>query len=129
MNLIKVGFPLPLGLVYTNRRSFVSLDNLVDLILLCVNHPRAANQTFLVSDGKDLSTTELLTSISNALNRPVRLLPVPMGFLSFILTILGRRVVAQRLLGSLQVDSSKTSMLLDWYPPVSVDDALRRAVA
>ena len=121
------GFPLPLGAVTANRRSLVGLDNLVDLILTCVKHPKAANHTFLVSDGEDLSTTELLQRMGKAMNRPARLLPVPVSLLFFSARLLGKAAVAQRLLGSLQVDISKTCELLDWKPPVSVDEGLRRA--
>jgi UDP-glucose 4-epimerase len=120
------GFPLPLGEITANRRSLVGLDNLVDLILTCLQHPKAANQTFLVSDGEDLSTTELLQKIGKAMNRPARLLPVPVRHLAFAASLLGKKAVAQRLLGSLQVDISKTCDFLDWRPPVSVDEGLRR---
>lgn len=125
---VRRGMPLPLGAVTQNRRSLVGLDNLVDLILTCVDHPKAANQTFLVSDGEDLSTTELLQRMGKAMNRPARLLPVPASLLAFAARLLGKKAVAQRLLGSLQVDISKTCELLDWTPPVSVDEGLRRAV-
>lgn len=125
---VRRGLPLPLGAVTHNRRSFVGLDNLVDLILTCLQHPNAANQTFLVSDGEDLSTTELLQRMGKAMNRPARLLPVPVSLLAFAASLLGKTAVAQRLLGSLQVDISKTCDLLDWKPPVSVDEGLRRAV-
>lgn len=128
MRCLSRGQPLPLGAVFNNLRSLVGLDNLVDLILTCVKHPKAANQTFLVSDGEDLSTTGLLQRMSKALNRPARLLPVPPGLLVFAASLLGRRTVAQSLLGSLQVDISKTCKILDWKPPVSVDEGLRRAV-
>lgn len=122
------GVPLPLGAVTQNYRSLVALDNLVDLILTCVEHPKAANQTFLVSDGEDLSTTELLQRIGKAMNRRTRLLPVPTDLLAFAARLLGKTAVAQRLLGSLQVDITKTCELLDWKPPVSVDEGLRRAM-
>lgn len=121
------GLPLPLGAATANRRSLVSLDNLVDLILTCVNHPRAANQTFLVSDGEDLSTADLLRRIGSALNQPACLLPVPVSILRFTSRLLGKTAMVQRLLGSLQVDINKTCALLDWLPPVSVDEGLRRA--
>lgn len=127
MHWLSRGLPLPLGSVTTNRRSLVGLDNLVDLILTCVDHPKAANQTFLVSDGEDLSTADLLRRIGKALNRPARLIPVPVSMLNIALSLLGKRAIAQRLLGSLQVDISKTCELLDWKPPVSVDEGLRRA--
>ena len=99
----------------------------MDLILTCLQHPKAANQTFLVSDGEDLSTTDLLQRVCKARNRPALLLPVPISLLAFAAPLLGKKAVAQRLLGSLQVDISKTCELLDWKPPVSVDEGLRRA--
>ncbi len=125
---VRRGLPLPLGGVYHNRRSLVSLDNLVDLILVCAEHPKAANQIFLVSDGEDLSTTELLRRIGRALNQQARLLWVPAGVISFIAGLLGKKMIAQRLLSSLQVDIGKTCELLDWKPSVAVDEGLRRAV-
>lgn len=127
-NWVARGWPLPLGGVIYNRRSFVALDNLVDLILTCVTHPNAANQTFLVSDDEDVSTLDLLKKIGKAMNRPVHLLPVPVALLEFAANLSGRRDVAQRLLGSLQVDISKTCEQLSWKPPVSMSEGLRRAV-
>ncbi len=124
MNWLCMGVPLPLGAIH-NKRSLVSLDNLVDLIVTCIDHPAAANQTFLVSDGEDLSTTELLRRMSLALGKPARLLPVPAALLGSAAAMLGKKNVAQRLCGSLQVDISKTRELLGWAPPVSVDQALR----
>ena len=97
--------PLPLGAV-NNRRSFVSLDNLLDLIVTSINHPAAANQTFLVSDGEDISTTEFLERIGNALDRPARLIPVPPRLLQWAAKLLCKEHVAQKLLGNLQVDIS-----------------------
>jgi nucleoside-diphosphate-sugar epimerase len=127
VHLVDRGFPLPLGAVRSNRRSLVGLDNLLDLIHTCLDHPRAANQIFLVSDCEDLSTADLLMRIGKALNRPARLLAVPVGILNFAAGLLGMRFIAQRLLGSLLVDVGKTCALLDWTPPFSVDEGLRRA--
>jgi len=123
------GRPLPLGAVHDNRRSLVALDNLVDLLLACADHPAAAHQTFLVSDGEDLSTTALLQRMGQALNRPVRLLPVPPALLRLGALVLGKSDVAQRLLGSLQVDIGHTRATLGWSPPISVDEGLRRAAS
>lgn len=128
MRWLYKGIPLPLGAI-NNRRSLVALDNLVDLIVTCIDHPAAANQTFLAGDGEDLSTTELLRRMGAALGRPARLIPVPPALLSAGATMLGKRAVAQRLLGSLQVDISKTRALLGWTPPVGVDEALRKTAA
>ncbi len=125
MRWLDKGVPLPFGAI-NNRRSLVALDNLVDLILTCIDHPAAANQTFLVSDGEDLSTTELLRRMGVALGKPARLLPVPSWLLEAGAAVLGKQALSQRLCGSLQVDIGKTRELLDWTPPVSVDEALRK---
>ena len=102
----------------------MALDNLVDLIEKCLNHPAAINQTFLVSDGEDLSIKDLLQRTAVALGRPARLIPVPVSVLWTMSRLLGRADFAQRLCGSLQVDISKTRDCLSWSPPVSVDEAL-----
>ncbi|MNF68326.1 hypothetical protein D3C84_501790 [compost metagenome] len=124
MRWLDKGVPLPFGAIH-NQRSLVALDNLVDLIVTCTEHFAAANQTFLVSDGEDLSTTMLLRRMATALGKPARLLPVPSWMLETGATLLGKQALAQRLCGSLQVDISKTRELLNWKPPVSVDEALR----
>ncbi|MGE6527564.1 UDP-glucose 4-epimerase family protein [Pseudomonas sp. NPDC077382] len=125
MTWLNKGVPLPLGAI-RNKRSLVNLDNLVDLIITCIDHPAAANQTFLVSDGEDLSTTELLRRMGQALDKPARLLPVPAFLLQAGATVFGRRDMAQRLCDSLQVDISKTKQLLGWEPPMTVHEGLRR---
>jgi nucleoside-diphosphate-sugar epimerase len=125
---VRRGVPLPLGGVTQNRRSLVGLDNLVGLILVCANHPKAANQTFLVSDGEDLSTTELLWRIGKALNQPANLFWMPAVAISFATGLVGKKGIAKRLLGSLQVDIQKTRELLDWTPSVNGNEGLRRAV-
>ncbi len=121
------GIPLPLGPVH-NKRSLVALDNLVDLIFHCIEHPAAANQTFLVSDDQDLSTTELLKRISRALGKPSRLFPFPAFFLNSAAKMIGKSAITQRLLGSLQADILKTKKLLSWQPPHNVDDALKKTI-
>lgn len=123
MQWLHKGVPLPLGAIH-NRRSLVALDNLMDLIVTCIDHPAAANKTFLVSDGEDLSTTELLRRMGLALGRPARLMPIPAFLLGAGAVLLGRRDMAQRLCGSLLVDISKARTLLGWTPPVSVDESL-----
>ena len=125
IKLVGKGLPLPLGAVH-NKRSLVALDNLVDLIITCIDHPGAANETFLVSDGEDLSTTQLLQGVAAAMGKPSRLIPVPAGVLQFGATLLGKKAVAQRLLGSLQVDISHTQKCLNWTPPLSVKQGLQR---
>lgn len=124
MRWLDRGVPLPLGAIH-NRRSLVALDNLVDLIITCIDHPAAANQVFLVSDGEDLSTTELLRRTAMALGKSVRLLPVPERVLTLALKMLGKKELARRLCGSLQVDISKARNLLGWNPPISMDEGLR----
>lgn len=129
MRWLKRGIPLPLGAVTENRRSLVALDNLVDLIVTCIDHPAAANQTFLVSDGESLSTAALLRRMGEALGRPARLIPVPVPVLQMGGALLGKRDMAQRLCGSLEVDIGKTRELLGWTPPISVNEGLRRTAA
>lgn len=128
MRWLDKGVPLPFGAIH-NGRSLVALDNLVDLIVTSIVHSGAANQTFLVSDGEDLSTTQLLRRMAKALDKSARLLPVPSWILSTTANLLGKKSLSQRLCGSLQVDISKTRSLLQWAPPVSVDDALKAAAA
>ncbi len=125
VKLVEKGVPLPLGAIH-NKRSLVGIDNLVDLIIRCIDHPAAANQVFLAGDGEDLSTTELLRGVGRAMGKPARLIPVPAGLLQLGATVLGKKAMAQRLLGSLQVDISKTCELLDWKPPYTVEEGLRR---
>jgi nucleoside-diphosphate-sugar epimerase len=127
MRAVQRGWPLPLGAVH-NQRSLVALDNLVDFIVTCITHPQAANQTFLVSDGEDLSTTELVRGMAQAVGVPARLLPVPVWALQAGATLLGKGDAVQRLCGNLQVDISKARNLLGWTPPVSVAAGLLLAM-
>lgn len=122
---IEKGVPLPFGAIH-NQRSLVAVDNLVDLITTCMDHPAAANQVFLAGDGQDVSTTELLRGVARAMGKPSRLFPVPASAIMFLASILRKKSVAQRLLGSLQVDISKARELLGWTPPISVEEGLRR---
>jgi nucleoside-diphosphate-sugar epimerase len=123
---LESGIPLPLGAI-RNRRSLVSLVNLVDLIIICLTHPAAANQTFMVSDGEDVATTELLRRMGKAMGQSARLVPVPEGLLKLMASLLGKSDMAQRLCGSLQVDISKTRELLGWTPPQTLDEGLAQA--
>jgi nucleoside-diphosphate-sugar epimerase len=128
MRWLERGVPLPLGAI-ANQRSLVALDNLVDLLQLCLTHPGAANQTFLVSDGHDVSTTELLAKLADALHVKARLVPVPQAWLEAGLGLLGRKAVAQRLCGNLAVDISKTRSLLGWTAPLTLSQGLRATAA
>jgi nucleoside-diphosphate-sugar epimerase len=128
MRWLDKGVPLPLGGITTNRRSLVALDNLVDLITVCLTHPAAAGQVFLVSDGEDLSTTAMLRRLAQALGKSPALLPIPACCLAWAARLLGKAGIAQRLCGSLQVDISKNRELLGWTPPTSVDHAFKKTV-
>ncbi len=127
MRWLMRGVPLPLAAMTNNRRSLVALDNLVDLIVTCLNHPAAANQTFLVSDGEDLSSAQLLKRMGAAMGHPAHLFYMPPALLKLGASVLNKPGIYQRLCGSLQLDIAKTRQLLGWIPPVSVDEGLRRA--
>jgi nucleoside-diphosphate-sugar epimerase len=127
LKLVRLGFPLPFGAVQ-NKRSLIGLDNLVDLLIRCVDHPAAAGQTFLVSDGEDLSTPDLLRCMAAAMDRSARFFPVPASLLRIAGSALGKRAEIERLVGSLQIDSGRTRQILGWTPPVSVHEGIRRMV-
>lgn len=123
MQALARGFPLPLGGLH-NKRSLVALENLADFLTCCVSHPLAANQRFLVSDGRDLSVTELSRALAAALGSRSWLIPLPGTWLDVGLRLMGRAAAGQRLCGELRVDSGKARALLGWQAPQSVDDAL-----
>lgn len=127
LQFVDSGMPLPLGRCQ-NRRSLMGLANLVDLLTQCLTHPAAAGQTFLVSDGKDLSTPELLQCVAQALGKRARLLPLPTGWLRLVADLVGRASVYERLCGSLRVDISKVRRVLSWTPPQTVDAEIIRTV-
>ena len=127
MQWLHKGRPLPLGAI-KNLRSFVAIDNLVDLIATCMHHPAAANQTFLVSDGEDISITELLSKIAISMNKKAKLISIPKFLLFASAFILGKRKLSQRLIDSLQVDIKKNQQLLGWKPKVSLNIALLQTV-
>ncbi|HAT42982.1 MAG TPA: UDP-glucose 4-epimerase [Rheinheimera sp.] len=127
LKLAKRNLPLPFGAV-RNARSLVALDNLVDLIKLCIEHPAAANQTFLVSDGHDVSTTELLQEMTKAWGKQPRLIPIPVGLLRWLLRLLGKQAISERLFGSLQVDISHTRQTLGWAPKPLLAKTLQQCV-
>jgi nucleoside-diphosphate-sugar epimerase len=119
------GVPLPLGAI-SNRRSVVFVENLVDALVACGTHPAAAGRTYLVSDGQDLSTSELARMIGTALDRPARLVPVPPWMLRVGAMALGRGGAAKRLLESLTVDATRIRAELEWHPPYTTHEGLRR---
>jgi nucleoside-diphosphate-sugar epimerase len=125
IKLVDRGIPLPLARV-TNRRSLIFLGNLIDALLNCIVHPKAAGKTFLLSDGEDPSTSELIQKISSALGRPARLFPLPSEFLRFIGRLTGKNKPVSRLLESLLIDSSKICIELNWKPPFSMEEGLKK---
>lgn len=125
MKWINKGVPLPLGAVH-NKRSLIALDNLVNFIIHCVDHPKAANEVFLISDGEDVSTTELLRKVANAFGEKAVLFPVPVSLMTMAAKLIGKADVANRLFSSLQVDSSKARDLLGWEPVVTMDEQLKK---
>jgi nucleoside-diphosphate-sugar epimerase len=139
MKLVKLGLPLPFGAL-KNRRSFVFVGNLVDAIATCLNHPQAACQTFIVSDGQDLSTPELVSLIARQMGRPCHLLPVPLGLLKLlgyvgdgVESLLKRPIplntsALERLTGSLFVDSSYLQKTLAWQPPFTIEQGLEKTL-
>ena len=126
INWLRRGVPLPLGAI-NNKRSFVALDNLVSFIALCADSTESP-QVFLISDGEDVSTTQLLRKVADALGMKPWLLPVPVGLMSFAAKLVGKGDVANRLFGSLQVDSSKARDLLGWQPVIRMDEQLNKTV-
>lgn len=120
-------FPLPFGRI-SNRRSMIYLGNLVDFIIHCIDHPAAANQTFLVSDGEDVSLRQLITEIRLAMGKPPALLPVPVSLFKFLGKLTGKSGVVDRLVGDLQVDSSKARKLLGWTPPYTFSQGVAETV-
>ena len=130
LSWVKREFPLPFGAVH-NQRSFVALENLVSFIALCADRessPKAASEVFLISDAEAVSTTELLQKVARAYGRKSCLFPVPEQWLWVAARLLGKEGVANRLLGSLTIDSSKARNLLGWHPPVTMDEQLRKMV-
>jgi nucleoside-diphosphate-sugar epimerase len=127
IKLINSRVPLPFGSV-KNKRSLIGIDNLVDVIIKCIEHPNAIGQTFLLSDGKNLSTPELIQLIASAIGQPVKLFSLPLIFLKFFSFILGKKKEINRLTESLEVDDSYTKEILNWTPPVSVEEGIRRII-
>ncbi|KEI71947.1 NAD-dependent epimerase/dehydratase family protein [Endozoicomonas elysicola] len=125
MNIISKNIPLPFGAV-NNSRSLVGIDNLIDLITLCLDHPAAINQTFLVSDDSDVSTSELLKVMISISGKRTFLFPVDIRVLNFFARIIGKRNIFDKLCGNLQIDISHTKNTLSWHPPVSFKEGIQR---
>ncbi len=128
LDTVARGWPLPLGAI-RNRRSLLYLGNFVDAIRVCVEHPAAAGQTFLLDDGQAVSTPQLVRAVAHALDRPAHLLAVPVKVLEFAGALLGKRAAVARLAGSLWVDSSLIRSRLGWTPPYSMEAGLAATVA
>lgn len=129
-NLIRLcskPIPLPLGAI-NNKRSLIYLENLIDLIALCCSHPKAANQTFLVSDDDDVSTTDLIKAIKKGLSKPNLLLSIPQQWLVKLLNLLGKHRLATRLCGDLQIDITKAKTLLNWTPPFTFEQGIQKTI-
>jgi UDP-glucose 4-epimerase len=126
LNLASKGLPLPFACFDQNKRSMVSVDNLVDLIITCIDHPKAANQVFLVSDDYDLSTADLISKLSKVCGKSGFMLPIPVILFNFLAKVIGKQDFIERLSGSLSVDISKTKQLLNWTPPQSVDEGFKK---
>ena len=116
---VESGFPLPFGSI-KNQRTLVGLDNLIDLVITCMNHPAAANSVFLAGDDEDISTTELLQLLGESIGKPARLIPIPQPLLEFLASLIGKKADIQRLSGSLQIDITRAKTMLNWNPPYSI---------
>lgn len=128
LDLVRMGLPLPFARI-RNSRSLISVMNLSDLVIRCVEHPNAAGQIFLASDGEDISTPELIHKIADALGKSARLFGFPMNVLSFGAVMLGKKDIIDRLCGSLVVDSNKVKRVLGWFPRFTLDCEIKNMVA
>lgn len=126
LNLVSKGLPLPFGCIKDNKRSLVSVDNLVDLIVTCIDHPKAANQVFLVSDDNDVSTNEMVQQMAKALGKSQWQVPIPTACYRLVGKVTGKEDVISRLLGSLQVDITHTKDTLGWKPPQTLEDGFKQ---
>lgn len=129
MNLVNKGVPLPFKCISNNKRSLVSVTNLADLIVTCIDHPKAANQVFLVSDDKDVSTSEMVDYMAASLGKNKFQIPVPQKVFQIAGKVFGKSDVIDRLLGSLQVDITHTKQTLDWVPPQKIEDGFKEAAS
>lgn len=127
MNWVDRGIPLPLASV-ENRRSMIYLGNFVDALITCAGHPDAAGKTFLVSDGEDISTAQLVRNLARLMGKHSYLWPFPPALLRLSGRLVGRQDEVERLLGSLVIDSSKIRRELGWTPPFSMEQGLAETV-
>jgi nucleoside-diphosphate-sugar epimerase len=125
MRLVSTGLPLPFGAI-NNRRSFIALENMINFIITCIEHPKAAGETFLISDNDDISTPVLALKIAKSMYKKARLFPVPVQLMSFLANLVGKQELAVRLFDSLQIDCSKAMQLLGWRPVISMDEQLMK---
>tara|TARA_B100000989_G_scaffold297194_1_gene282257 strand:- start:2889 stop:3875 length:987 start_codon:yes stop_codon:yes gene_type:complete len=128
LRFINIGIPIPLGLATKNKRSFVGIDNLIELLIISVNHPAAANKTFLVSDDNDISTYELVKLLRNLSKSRAIIVPIPIFFLKFFGKLFGLEDSLQTLLASLKVDISDTKAILQWTPSNSFEEGIRKMI-
>lgn len=127
INLIKTNMPLPLAMI-RNQRSMIGIDNLIDLLSICITHQDAVGKTFLASDDEDLSTPELIKLIASSMGKKGNLFPLPIFLLKFLGLVFSRRKEINRLIGSLRVDNNFTKTTLNWSPPISTGEGIRRMV-
>jgi nucleoside-diphosphate-sugar epimerase len=127
LNIVAKGIPLPFSKV-KNLRSFLGLDNLINFLIHCIHHPKASGQTFLLSDGEDISTCDLIKKLAKSMQKPLRLFPVPISFLRFFGKMLGKSLEMDRAIDSLQIDSSFTFKFLGWKPTTTTNEGLHKTV-
>ncbi|MBW3775686.1 SDR family oxidoreductase [Aeromonas veronii] len=125
-SIVSRGIPLPFACICNNKRSLVSVTNLVDLIITCIDHPKAVNQIFLVSDDYDVSTSEMVREMATALGKPTWQIPVPVWLYEFAGKLFSKPDIVNRLTGSLQVDITYTKETLDWVPKETMQEGFKQ---
>jgi nucleoside-diphosphate-sugar epimerase len=127
IEISRTKLPLPFGAVH-NKRSLIYVENLIDFILLCTTHPKAANETFLISDDEIVSTKDLLVSLAEAQNKKLLLLPIPLGLLKLLFRMFGKHILYTKVCGSLFLDMTKAKSLLGWKPPYSFKQGIAKTI-
>ena len=127
LDIVYKQIPLPFAKI-NNLRSYIGLDNLINLIICCIDHPKAAGKIFLVSDGEDISTPDLIRKLSKFMNKSPRLFSVPKSIIQFMGRLVGKSSEVKGLLGSFRVDNSYTHKILGWSPPFTLDESLKKTV-